>query len=77
MTPQKLLLLASGLNNNLVAAKAKYHNDCFVSFLKPITGGQVGRPQDETLNLAMEEIFTYIESSDDCQFTLEELKNIC
>lgn len=25
----------------------------------------------------MEEIFAYIENSDDCQFTLNKLKNVC
>lgn len=73
----KTIVARIGFEHDLVAAEAKYHNDCFVLFLKPTTGGQVGRPQDEALNLAMEEIFSYIESSDDCQFTLEELKNIC
>ncbi|KAG8291240.1 hypothetical protein J6590_065107 [Homalodisca vitripennis] len=57
MTPQ----------HDLVAAEAKYHNDCVVSFLKPTTGGQVGRPQDEALNLAIGEIFSYIKSTDDYQ----------
>ncbi|CAH1098752.1 unnamed protein product [Psylliodes chrysocephalus] len=51
--------------NDLVAAEAKYHHDCFNSFLKPATGVKVGRPQDETTNLAMEELFTYIENSDE------------
>uniref|UniRef100_V5I9F0 Uncharacterized protein n=1 Tax=Anoplophora glabripennis TaxID=217634 RepID=V5I9F0_ANOGL len=62
---------------DLVAAEAKYHHDCYVSFLKPSTGSNVGRPKDEATNLAKEEIFTYIENSDDCQFTLNELRNVC
>lgn len=61
---------------DLVAA-AKYHHDCYVSFLKPSTGGKVGRPKDEAMDLAMEEIFTYIENSDECKFTLNELSNVC
>ena len=61
---------------DLVAAGAKYHQDCYTSFLQPITGGKVGRPKDETTNLAMEEIFTYMENSNDCQFTLNELKDV-
>ena len=60
---------------DLVAAEAKYHHD--ISFLKPSTRGKVGRPKDEAVILAMEEIFTYIENSDDCQFTLNELSNVC
>lgn len=66
-----------GFEFDLVAAEAKYHNDCYNSFLKPVNGGKVGRPKDEATNLAMEEIFKYIETSDDCQFTLNELKEVC
>ena len=44
--------------------------------MKPTIGGKVGRPQYETTNTAMREIFKYIEASDDCQFTLAELKSI-
>lgn len=62
---------------DLVAAEAKYHHDCYASFMKPSTGLKVGRPKDEATNRAMEEIVTYIENSDDCQFTLNELQNIC
>lgn len=73
----KTIVARIGFEHDLVSAEARYHNDCFVSFLKPTTRDQVGRPQDEALNLAMKEIFSYIESRDDCQFTLEELKNSC
>lgn len=62
---------------DLVAADAKYHDSCYKSFLRPNTGGKIGRPQSEVINSAMEEIFNYIESSDDCQFSLDELKNVC
>jgi hypothetical protein len=61
---------------DLVAAEAKYHDNCYKSFLRPNTGGRVGRPQDEAANSAMEEIYKFIESSDDCQFTLDELRNV-
>ncbi|KAG8180207.1 hypothetical protein JTE90_027919 [Oedothorax gibbosus] len=63
--------------HDLVAAGAKYHTNCFHSFLRPNTGSKIGRRQDESINLAMAEIFTYIENSDDCQFSLEELKDVC
>lgn len=62
--------------HDLVAAEAKYHRDCHNAFLRPTTGGQVGRPQSETTNIAMEEIFAHMENSGNCQFTLHELKNI-
>lgn len=61
---------------DLVAAEAKYHNNCYNIFLRPTTGYKVGRPEDDSVNLAMEEIFQYIENNDDCQFSLEELKDI-
>lgn len=61
---------------DLVAAEAKYHRKCYLSFMKPSTGAQIGRPKDESTDLAIEEIFTYIENSDDSQFTLNELKNV-
>ena len=32
--------------------------------------------QDEAANSAMVEIYKFIESNDDCQFTLDELKNV-
>lgn len=41
-----------GFEFDLVAAEAKYHNDCYNSFLKPLNGGKVGRPKDEATNLA-------------------------
>ena len=57
---------------DLVAAEAKYHNNCYNIFLRPTTGYKVGRPEDDSVNLAMEEIFQYIENNDDCQFSLQE-----
>ena len=61
---------------DLVAAEAKYHNTCYNSFLRQTNGCKIGRPQDESTNVAMEEIFKNIENSDDCQFSIEELKNV-
>lgn len=62
---------------DLVAADARYHDSCYKSFVRTNTGGKIGRPQSETINSAMEEIFNFIESSDDCQFSLDKLKNVC
>lgn len=45
--------------------------------MRPTIGGKSGRPQNEAINSAMDEIFTNIENTDDCQFSVEELKNIC
>lgn len=62
--------------NDLVAAQAKYHHNCYHSFVIPATAGKVGRPKDNNVSLAMEDVFSYIENSEDCQFTLTELKGI-
>jgi len=40
----------------------------------PGTGEKKGRPLDNNINAAMENIFSYIENHEDCQFTLSELK---
>lgn len=73
----KAVITPIGFEHDLVAAEAQYHIDCHNAFLRPTTGGQAGRPQSESTNLLMEEIFAYIENSDDCLFSLDELQNIC
>ncbi|CAH2083873.1 unnamed protein product [Euphydryas editha] len=73
----KTITARIGFEHDLVAAEARYHRNCYIYFLKPPTGGKNGRPRDEAVILAMEEIFAYIENSDDCQFTLGELKRVC
>ena len=50
---------------DLIAAEAKCHDNCYKSFLRPNTGGRVGCSQDGAANSAMEEIYKFIESSDD------------
>lgn len=72
----KAVLERVNFEYDLVAADAKYHDSCYKSFLKPNTGGKIGRPQDETINSAMEIIFQFLETSDDCQFSLDELRNV-
>ncbi|CAH1108371.1 unnamed protein product [Psylliodes chrysocephalus] len=74
---QKLFFARLEFENDLVAAEANYYHDCFNSFWKLPTWVKVGRSQDETTNLPMEEIFAYIENCDERQFTLNELGNVC
>ncbi|GBP40851.1 Putative nuclease HARBI1 [Eumeta japonica] len=69
-TTAKAVLARLEFEYDLVAAEAKYHHDCYASFMKPSTGLKIGRPKDEATNRAMEEIFTYMQNSDD--FLLEE-----
>lgn len=61
---------------DLVAVNAVYHNACFDHFLLPSYDRKKGRPADDDISNAMNEIFYYIENHKDCQFTLEELKGI-
>lgn len=61
---------------DLVAAGAKYHDDCFKLFIKIRTGGKVGRPVNENIKLSMDEIFDYIENHEYNKFTLKELVEV-
>lgn len=61
---------------DLVSVEAKYHDKCFSNFLLVSGKGDAGRPLDENIRIAMENVFHYIENNDDCQFTLAELKDI-
>ena len=45
-------------------------------FSVPVFRSVVLSSQDEAANSAMVEIYKFIESNDDCQFTLDELKNV-
>ena len=72
----KAVVVRINFEYDLVAAEAKYRDNCYKYFQRSSTGGNIGRPQDEAVNFSMEEIYKYIESSDDCQFSLEELKNV-
>jgi hypothetical protein len=60
---------------DLVAADAKYHQSCFTDFFRnPIqTGFKRGRPPDEDIQSTMHEIYSCLENSDDCQFSMKEL----
>jgi len=61
----------------LRAAEARYHHQCYLNFLRSRKPSNVGRPIDHRIEVAMEEIFSYIEENDDCQFTLKELVDAC
>lgn len=54
--------------------EARYHQKCLRKLHNPGTGEKKGRPQNNNINTAMENVFSYIENHEDCQFTLSELK---
>lgn len=58
----------------LVAEEARYHEDCFARFSSNVsTTKGAGRPKNESLVHAFQELFSFIDSSDECQFGLNEL----
>lgn len=63
------------MNTDLVAAEAKYHQNCLNKFNLPVSRGKKsGRP--ENVAAAMEKIFSFLENNEDSQFTLNELKEV-
>ena len=65
----------------LVAEEARYHRSCSAKFfsvkkqhLNP--SGKRGRPDDEDIVTGLEKVCSYMEESDDCQFTLQELLDV-
>lgn len=57
-----------------MAAEARYHQNCFRKLHSSGTGEKKGRPLNLNITTAIENIFSYIENHDDCQFPLSELK---
>lgn len=61
----------------LVAAEAWYHTKCYTKFCNPLPIKKVrGRPKDENVTAALEKLCNFINDSDECQFTLNELMKI-
>lgn len=60
---------------DLHAVDAIYHNDCYKKFFLTVKPSKrkVGRPPDEGISEAMEEIYEYIDGNDKCQFSIDEL----
>ncbi|GBN00568.1 hypothetical protein AVEN_61337-1, partial [Araneus ventricosus] len=59
--------------SDLVAPETRYHKYCYREFLRTILPKDtVGRPKSETFD----KLRKYIESSDECQFTVQELQSV-
>ncbi|GBN49903.1 hypothetical protein AVEN_190066-1 [Araneus ventricosus] len=59
--------------SDLVAPEARYYKDCYREFLRNILRKDtVGRPNSE----AFDKLCEYIESRDECQFTVPELQSV-
>lgn len=60
--------------HDLVAAEAKFHRTCYFNFIKEENKQDTpGRPRTTEVHDAMNQIFQFLEESDDCQFSLTEL----
>lgn len=57
---------------------AKYHEPCYDSLRNSAASHSVEKKSHEVslIDMAMEAIYQYIEQSDDCQFSLDELRNV-
>ena len=70
--------------NDLIAPEAKYHRKCHSNFFmmkqNPVSKNLVtstkGRPINETLSFLFSRLRSYIESQDECQYTIEELEKL-
>lgn len=61
--------------SDLVAAEAIYHHDCYVKFSRTssISTQKRGRPKVSNISESMDIIFDYIEMSEECQFSIDDL----
>lgn len=61
---------------DLVAKQCRYHKDCYKRFMRIAKKELPGRPEDSDACSAFKKLCEYIESNDECQYSLSELKKI-
>lgn len=64
---------------DLQSLGAKYHSHCYHSLKNAAQTHNAEKkvhPRILMVHIAMEKIYKYIEENDDCQFSIQELKNI-
>ena len=58
----------------LVAAEARYHQDCYAKFVSnPSSVRKRGRPHDTNFDAAFQEMCHFIDTSEECQFSVHDL----
>lgn len=62
--------------SDLIAAQASYHTDCFTSFKTITKSNERGRPKIESCATVFDRLCSVLDENDECQYTLDELKNI-
>lgn len=61
---------------DLVAADAEYHRKCHRKFMLKVrqrVKEKRGAPENLEINNAMDQIFSYLESHDECQYSIDDL----
>ena len=61
---------------DLVAEEGRYHFSCYTSFKYIPKRESAGRPEESVAFSAFKKLLEYIESNDECQYSLSELKKI-
>lgn len=59
--------------NDLVAEEAVYHQDCYRTFTRHLYMEKKEPKTDDYILKGMEEIYSYMEGNQDCQFSMNEL----
>lgn len=58
---------------DLVAEEAVYHNDCYKTFTRTLYKGNKPSETEDHVSKGMEEIYLFMETNNDCQFSMYEL----
>ena len=61
---------------DLVAEEGRYHFSCYTSFKNIPKRESAGRPEESIALSAFKKLLEYIDSNDECQYSLSELKKI-
>lgn len=61
---------------DLSSEEARYHFDCYSDFKRLNVHEKPGRPTDDSVSNVFELLFDYLESHDECQYTLSDIRII-
>ena len=70
------ILSRVSIGGDLIAVEARYHKTCCAKFYArtpKVPSGQAGRPQDLLYERGFEQLFTFLEENDECQYSMTEL----
>lgn len=69
-------IVKTRINNviDLIAVEARYHKNCYSMFRSMPSSDKIGGPVNTEKEAHFEELCTYIDNGDDCQYSLNDLK---